>query len=51
MYLGTLTAAQTLPLSLVILGKKKRGGTPTSTESQESKSQGLGKCLPPQDVW
>ena len=59
MYLGPAVAArQVLNLSphQTIFPRKERGGGgggahPLQPNLQESKSQGLGICLPPQDVW
>ena len=57
MTLGPSWPLRTLPLRPVILGKKRGGGGggggahPLQPSLQESKSQGLGICLPLQDVW
>ena len=57
MYLGPVVAAQPVPYpspqtSYPLKEKKGGGGAhPLQPSLQESKSQGLGICLPPQDVW
>ena len=52
MYLGPVVGGQQVldpTLRLGILRKKRRGAHPLQPSLQESKSQGLGICLPPQD--
>ena len=52
MYLGTLTAAyQVLDPSPSPQEQKKGWAHPLQPSLMSLYSQGLGKCLPPQDVW
>ena len=55
MYLGPVVAAQKVldPSPQTIYPRKENNGGahPLQPSLQESKSQGLGICLPPPDVW
>ena len=53
MYLGPVVAAQVLDPSPQTSHprKEKKGGHTLQPSLQESKSQGLGMRLPPQDFW
>ena len=50
MYLGPVVAAQQVLDPSPETSYPQKGAHPVQPSLQESKSQGLGICLPPQDV-